>query len=274
MKSENKKYKTPKTISEFPHYVQRFTEFRSTYLVEELLKDGASVDEFTCMKTSSPLRLNKIEEDRFRLWGEYSAIHLAVSLGQYEILSLLLDNGADLSSKTTKGVKLLDLILNPHLRCILDEMRSRANIFEKDDLEMLKIMKKNGVDLNKMERISKTTVLHRAITYNSREILRYLISAGVDVNCVDGTNCTPLHYCTCNNVESGRILLQSDANPNAQDTLGNTICHLVFRGMGYGGRVETKTFTDFVDLLHKRNANPNIQNDLSENSFAFLPYSQ
>ncbi len=233
-------------------------KFRSTYLVEELLKDGANVDEFTCMKG---LRLNEIEKDMFRLWGEYSAIHLAVSLGQYEILSLLLDNGADLSSKTTKGVELLDFILNPHLRCILDEMES--NVFEKDDLEMLKIMKKNGVDLNKMERISETTVLHRAIICDSREIVKYLISAGVDVNCVDGRNCTPLHYCTYKNVESGSILLESDVNPNAQNKFGNTICHHIFRPI-YGHKVETKTLTDFVDLLHKRNVNPNIQNDRAE----------
>ena len=252
-------------------------KFRSTYLVEELLKDGASVDEFTCMKTSSPLRFNKIEEDRFRLWGEYSAIHLAVSLGQYEILSLLLDNGADLSSKTTKGVKLLDFILNPHLRCILDEI-VESNVFEKDDLEMLKIMKKNGVDLNKKERISETTVLHRAIIYDSREIVRYLISAGVDVNCVDKRSCTTLHYCTCNNVESGRILLESDVNPNAQNKFGNTICHHIFRPTGIcGGKVETKTLIDFVDLLHKRNVNPNIQNDHAETALHIclnMPYKQ
>ncbi len=240
-----------KNLFGIPTLCSAIEKFRSAYLVEELLKDGAIVNGFTCMKG---LSLNRITRDRFRLWGEYTAIHIAVSLGQYEIVSLLLNHGADLSLKTTKGMQSLHFILDPYLRCRPDEMQ----ITEKDDLEILKIMKDKGLDLSKKDNNSQSTVLHRATRRKCLEILRYLFSVGFDVNCVDATNSTPLHYCKWDNMEAARILLQKNGDPNAPDGNGDTLYHRIFLGHEYGEK--PKSLLDFLRLLHKFNANPNIQN--------------
>ncbi|CAB4022694.1 ankyrin repeat [Paramuricea clavata] len=229
-------------------------KFRSAYLVEELLKDGATVNAFTCMKG---LRLNGITRSRYKQWGDYSAIHLAVSLGQHEIVSLLLTHGADLTSKTTKGISSLDFVLDPDIRCEPNEIQ----ITEKDDLEILKIMKNEALDLTRKDHISQSTVLHRAVTRRCLEIVRYLISVGVDVNCIDRTSSTPLHHCTWNNMETLRILLENNANPNAQNELGNTLYHHIF---GHYRRKGNENLLPFLHLLHKFNANPNVQNDGGE----------
>lgn len=223
-------------------------KFRSVHLVEKLLKDGAVVNAFTCVTGS---RLNKSTRDRYELWGDYTAIHLAVALGQCQIVRLLLAHGADLKLKTSDGVECLDFILNPHLRCYKNS--------EDDDLELLKLLKKNGVDLSGKDYISHSTVLHRAIISKCHKIQKYLISTGFDVNCVDKAGKSPLHHCTWNDIESARILLQNSADPNAQDKKGNTLYHCVF------DKIANITHHDglpgFLRLLHEFNANPNIQNN-------------
>jgi ankyrin repeat protein len=203
------------------------------------------------------LRLDEITRNRYRQWGDYSAIHLAVSLGQHEIVSLLLTHGTDLTSKTTKGISSLDFVLDPPLRCEPNEIQ----ITEKDDLEILKIMKNEALDLTRKDHISQSTVLHRAVTRGCLEIVRYLISVGVDVNLTDRTSSTPLHYCTWNNMEIIRILLENNANPNAQNELGNTLYHHIF---GHYRREGKENLVRFLHLLHKFNANPNVQNDGGE----------
>ena len=240
-----------KNLFGIPTLCSAIEKFRSAYLIEELLKDGAIVNGFTCMKG---LSLNQITRHRLRFWGEYSAIHIAISLGQYETVSLLLNHGANLSLKTTKGIESLHFILDPHLRCRPDEMQ----ISEKDDLEILKIMKDKGLDLSKKDNNFQSTVLHRATRGKCLEILRYLFSVGFDVNCVDATGSTPLHYCEWDNMEAARILLENNADPNTLDGIGNTLYHRIF--LGYKYREKPNSLLDFLRLLHKFNANPNIQN--------------
>ena len=235
-----------------PTLCSAIQKFRSAYLVEELLKDGAIIDEFTCMKR---LSLNKIIRDRMKLWGQYTAIHEAVALGNWEIVKLLLNYGADLSTKTTKGVECLQFICDPYLRCQTDETR----ISEKDDLEILKAMNSKGVDLSQKDRISQSTVLHKATEEGCIEIVKYLLSVGFDVNCVDAFGSTPLHHCNWNNVEVANVLLENNADPNAQDETGNTLYHRVLTRYIFGETPEN--ITDILCLLHKFNANPNLQNE-------------
>ena len=223
-------------------------KFRSVYLVEELLKDGALANAFTCV---IGWKLNKSTRDRYGLWGDYSAIHLAVALGQCQVVRLLMEYGADLKSKTSKGVKCLEFILNSHLRCY--------KTTEDDDLELVKLLQKNGVDLNGKDNILWSTILHRAIITGSHKILRYLISIGFNVNCVDKTGKRPLHHCTWNDIESARILLENNADPNAQDEMGNTLYHCVFDKCEYIRHQHC--LPDFLRLLHEFNADPNIQNN-------------
>ena len=76
-------------------------QFRDLTLVNKLLNNGANVNAFT-IKSTLLARKTEIFEWR-RLWGEFSALHIAIALGEIEIVRLLLANGADPNVLTTKG---------------------------------------------------------------------------------------------------------------------------------------------------------------------------
>ena len=235
-------------------------KFRSVDLVRHLLQDGAMVDAFTCMKG---LRLNKISKRRYSSWREYSAIHIAVSLGQHEIVTLLLEHGGDLRTKTEKGVQCLDLILSPSQRCQPDGVV----VSENDDLELIKLMYAANLDLSKKDEFlfSHDTLLHRATKSSCLKIIRYLISVGFDVNCRDKISCTSLHYCKQDyivDLEAARTLLESKADSNAQNDSGDTLCHHLFQGYKY--MKQPVDVLDLVYLLHEYGANPNVQNHNGE----------
>ena len=198
-------------------------KFRSPYLVEELLKDGVDVIIVSC---SSPLGLHcKSARRRLIKWGDFAPIHIAVSLGLHKIVKLLWENGADLKSKTSRGVEPVDFLFsNIILRCL----ERGYYVSEEDDYEILKLMYAAGVDLNtKNKWNNQSTLLHRVTNLNNLKITRYLVSRGCGVNCVDFKGKTPLQYCGIDASDCAEILLQNHANPNCRDNFGNTIYHNV-----------------------------------------------
>ena len=128
-------------------------------------------------------------------------------------------------------------------------------------MEILKILHMSDVDLMKRNELCQT-ILHRATVQNCAEIIRFLTSIDFDVNCVDESGRTPLHYCwrrdSFQALECAILLLENNANVNAQDNDGDTICHRVLARYKYKECSENPL--DFLKVLLKFHLNPNIQN--------------
>ena len=238
-----------------PTLCSAIDKFRSPYLVDELLKDGVDVNTFSCFQSALSCESMRV---RFKKWGNFAPIHLAVSLGLYEVVKLLLENGADLKSKTTRGIEPVDFLLSDISRCLDKNTRfSEAN-----DFEILKLMYAAGVDLNTKDKwLRQSTLLHRAAILNNQEITQYLVNLGCDVNCVDTNGKTPLWYCNIDALECARILLQNGANPNSQDNFGDTKYHHVCGIYKKGGN---SSCLGFLRLLHDWNVDPNVRNHVGE----------
>ena len=230
-------------------------EFRSSWLVEELLKDGAEVNATSCLK--QPGLLCGTTRDRCLRWGNFAPIHLAVALGLPKVVKLLIEYGADLKSKTAKGVETKDFLLNDfQARCLEKGKR----ISESDDYDILLLLHAAGVDLNTNgKRFRQNTLLHRAVACNNHQITKYLIYHGADVNSADIDGKTPLHVCCT--FECAKIVLENNADINAPDNCGNTIYH-------YADKFNCPT--KFLSLLHDFCINPNVRNNNGQTALHIL----
>ena len=267
------------TVEEYLNYVRRhgtqnsrddygiptlcsaIEKFRSPYLVKALLKDGVDVNTFSCSYRLALSHRSSVCGRCIRWWGNFSPIHLAVSLGLHEVVKLLWEHGADLKSKTTKGIEPVDFLFND-----IYSVRSLENcdvrVSEADDYEILKLMYAAGVDLNTKDKcFRQSTLLHRVTKLNNEEITRYLINLGCDVNCVDSNDKTPLRHCVVDALECARILLQNNANPNSRDNFGNTIYHDMMSYRYFGN---SNCPLHFLRLLHDFNVDPNARNDVGQ----------
>lgn len=234
-------------------------KFRSLSLVEELLQDGADVNAVSCLKQSSLPRKRSLDtiSYRYKRWGNFAPIHVASSLGLYDVVKLLFDDGAEIC-QTSNGFRPVDFLLNTNItRCLDKDVR----VSEEDDYEILKLMHTVGVDLNTKEHYQQSTLLHRATIRQNQTIMNYLIHHGCEVNCVDCHGKTPLQYCNVDALECARILLQNGANLNVQHNFGNTMYHT---SLNYYGDHSSNRVIDYLRLLHEYHADPNIRNEDGE----------
>ena len=137
--------------------------------------------------------------------------HFAAFMNNYDSLNLLIESGSDLFVK------------NKHQMSVFDE------IVRSNDDKLLEcvysLYKKKPRDLS----IEKTfSLLHLAAGSDAHKAVKFLIEQGEDVNqiCNLHDKATPLHFAILsNNFTSAKLLLNSNANPNAKDSLGNTPYH-------------------------------------------------
>ena len=194
-----------------PTLCSAIDKFRSVYLIKELLQDGADVNAISCLKRSSLPSQRALDTMRYKRWGNFAPMHIAVSLGLHDVVKLLFDNGPGLNSSTTKGFEPVDFLFNNKFTRCLEE---GATVYEADDYEILKLMHRAGVDLNKKEKhYRQSTLLHRATIRKDQTIMNYLINHSCEVNCADDHGRTPLQHCEDDALECARILLQNGANP-------------------------------------------------------------
>jgi len=89
-----------------------------------------------------------------------------------EILSLLIDSGADTDSFDDEGVSILDFAVNA------------------SNITLVKRLCEEGVDINKTSRKSKFTALMAAVCYNELEILKFLIENRANLEARDSSGFT------------------------------------------------------------------------------------
>jgi ankyrin repeat protein len=173
-------------------------------------------------------------------------LHVAARGDNLEIVTLLLDAGADVNTPDEEGRTALHAAAN------------------NDQLEIVKLLIKRGADVKAKTKTDSFTPLHTAAAANAREVMILLLASGADVNGgwdgkALGAHLTPILLAARNgSLETARVLLAKGANLTAKDLLGNTA---LATAVSNGDKA-------MVKLLLARGADPK-----SDNSFALALHS-
>lgn len=138
-------------------------------------------------------------------------------------------------------------------------------------VEIVKVLIKNGANLDVQDKYGKTALMHAVTSYNdniSRYIIvKMLIEAGAGVDILDKFGRTPLMMSTYNeDIKVVQTLLEGGADPNITDNGGETA---LFYSVGKNGDPTiTKMLIDSGADIHHKNKSGNTVFDI--NRFKYL----
>ena len=186
-----------------------------------------------------------------------TALHLAAFNGRFEIARLLLNHGANPNVENELGATPLHLVPQAEydsdedgadIARLMLERGADPNVRQKSKymplhwaaykgrLEIAQLLLDYGVNPN-VENALGETPLHKVSQgeYSSQEhgvgIARLLLERGVDVDARCKFYSTALHYAALRgNSDIVQLLLEHDANPNAENEQGRTPLHSLSRG--------------------------------------------
>ena len=144
-------------------------------------------------------------------WGgsKNTPIHVAAHEGYTDILSLLLEHGADLEGRGDHGATpLLQASMNGSLeagRCLLDrgaDIHTRNNsgfvplgyAVQLESVEFAQMLLERGARINENDNNACKTPLHFAVGSRKIQAVRLLLEHGADVNVRDISGMTPSQY--------------------------------------------------------------------------------
>eukprot|EP00657_Telonema_sp_P-1_P001879 TRINITY_DN14630_c0_g1_i2.p1 TRINITY_DN14630_c0_g1~~TRINITY_DN14630_c0_g1_i2.p1 ORF type:complete len:279 (-),score=46.20 TRINITY_DN14630_c0_g1_i2:1-837(-) len=181
--------------------------------------------------------------------GKWTALHMAVSADQGEMVELLLGAGAELSCKANNGYTALHMSVQQKVTHITRALlTARADptptnnagrtplhdAVETDSSEIVQLLIAHKADLT-VKATAGYTALHSAAGCNSLAAAKMLLEAGasIDGKC-EGSEYTPLHSAVHDNngPEVARLLLEAQANPNLQSQEGKTVLGLALEQAG------------------------------------------
>jgi ankyrin repeat protein len=158
-----------------------------------------------------------------------TALHYAASAGNYPLVHLLVQSGADISAEAW-GKKVL---------------RSAA-IFRKDNGQIVQFLLDQGAEID-LPDTDGETALHKAVETENLQVVRTLLDRGASLGWVGSDGSKALHIATSHgDVEIVKLLLDRGATLGQVNPWGETALHIATRD----GHVDT------VQLLLDRGANP------------------
>ncbi|XP_033225875.1 putative ankyrin repeat protein RF_0381 [Belonocnema kinseyi] len=149
------------------------------HIVEYLLKQGANPNFIT---------LSYLQDRKL-----HTLLHMAVHIGNLQIVKLLLDNGADVNSKTEKNSKCLGINTEGHPRIILNRTLTVLEVaIYKGNREIFDIILENGAFVE----IESENVfpLHFAVQVRNKYAIEKLLDRGASINSVSRELENPLSY--------------------------------------------------------------------------------
>ena len=162
------------------------------------------------------------------------ALIQAVQKGNFEIVKILVDNGADVNSSASSNTKALILAA------------------EQGKLEIVKYLAENGADVNLRDYYNTTALMMASFEY--LEIVRYLIEQGADVNAKNNNEYTALSQATLTGrFEIVKCLVENGIDVNSKDYFKNT----ALISASENGRVK------IVKYLVEHGADVNIANEIN-----------
>ena len=145
---------------------------------------------------------------------EVTPMHVAAAAGHADILSLLLEYGAEVDGRGIAGQTPLH--------------RTSENGKREAALCLLRLLD-CGADINARDNIGWTP-LHVAVERKNVQAVRFLLEYGADVNAEADRSSTPLHVAARGSAEIFSVLLEHGANVGAEDEEGQTPLHAVANG--------------------------------------------
>jgi len=142
----------------------------------------------------------------------YGPCHFAASLGSYDLMELLLNNGADKNERDRDG--------NPPLMWVIAHNGSE---------ELLELLVDNGSHVNIMN-FAGESPLFLAAAHGLADKVQYLLENGAEVTAVNLEGASPLHAAAANgDVGVIRLLVKYGAHVNAVDNEGDSPLHWAVR---------------------------------------------
>lgn len=159
--------------------------------VENYLKSGGDADKFVAL--GLPAR------------STTSLLHLATVASQPEMVTLLLDYGADVNILDSSGD-------TPLIRAVRS-MKGKSDL--KNVLSISDLLLKAGAnpELQSSEGHYRYTAMHYAASFGEAQIIKVLLANGASVRCTNKIGQTPLHL--AGTAEVAFLLLEAGADPKA-----------------------------------------------------------
>ncbi|ARF02842.1 SWPV1-283 [Shearwaterpox virus] len=126
------------------------------------------------------------------------------------------------------------------------------------DIEIVRLLLENGANVNKTDKVTKSTPLYHVADYKNTKIMELLILYGAKINIPNICNSYPLHKaCTENNIKGVEILLDNNAYTGIISLCSNTPLHI---------SSGCNTSYEILKMLLERGANVNIQSSILKSS--------
>jgi len=154
--------------------------------------------------------------------GPYSTlIGIAVAFEDITMLEILCHAGADVNLiHESEGKNMLSVMTAPRQSRL--QLSPVAEAVCRNNLAILKLLIQYGANLSYVSGDDSTTLITLAAKYNHCEILKFLMSIGLDVNETRESR-TALHVATLSNkIDTANLLLKHGANVNATDKYNTT----------------------------------------------------
>ncbi|MHC4556586.1 MAG: ankyrin repeat domain-containing protein [Planctomycetota bacterium] len=150
-------------------------------------------------------------------------LHYAAGAGRKDVVELLIANGADVNAKDTDGNTPGHVALGKRNRPILDLLIAKGANFTsihlsayQGDLDEVRSYIEKGTDVNTTDSYG-TTSLHYAARRGHKEVVEFLVAKGADVNAKDKRNYTPLHRAAGKGYKDVvALLIDNSADVNAK----------------------------------------------------------
>jgi ankyrin repeat protein len=157
--------------------------------------------------------INKVHSliNRVGIDTRSTAVHTAILFGKYDILKLLIENGADINAKDNQG--------NSPIH----------GAIENNEIHILRLLIEKGADINAKNNLGQSP-LHLAVELDNFNCAQVLILSRVDINAQNNLGQSPLHLAVeLENFNYVQVLILNRANINALDANRNSPIHIAIK---------------------------------------------